>query len=861
MKLFNRNCGYIKQLSLFIFIILASCNMLFPQPCIQKLNEGWIFKEARLTNWYPATVPGVVQTDLIKNGIIEDPFYRLNERGVQWVDKEDWVYKKEFNVLPDLLKLKNIILDCKGLDTYADVYINDSLVIKANNMFREWKADIKNIINSGKNTIKVYFHSPAKIDIPKFDALPFHYATRLDQSENGGLLDKKISIFARKAGYQYGWDWGPRLVTLGIWRPIEIMGWDNVAIDNVYIKQPNVTKKQADLIDQVTITADKDINRALLQVKDINNNKVLATKRLDIKKGVSTVSMPFRISNPHLWWTNGLGSQYMYHIQTEVFIGSKKVDNKSVKVGLRSLKLITKKDKDGTSFYFELNGVPVFCKGADYVPQDNFLPRVTDANYLRTIQDVAKSNMNMLRVWGGGIYENDVFYNLCDEYGILVWHDFMFACALYPASGAFLENVKQEAIDNVCRLRNHPCMAVWCGSNENQEGWYKWGWQEYEGAYKDRVWKEFKDLYYNTLPEVVKKYAPETPYWPSSPFADYGGGSEQNMGDYHYWGVWHGKEPIASYNTFRSRFFSEYGFQSFPEYISVKQYAPNPSDWNIQSEVMMSHQRGGDFANKLIETYLLNEYKKPDNFQRFLYMSQVLQGDAIKTAIEAHRRDMPYCMGSLFWQIDDCWPVASWASRDYYGRWKAQQYYARKAFQNVLVSPLLKKEKLCIYVVSDSLKAFRGKLVMKIMKFDGTIINQKESDVVVPSNSSNILMERDIDTLLKGTHKSDVFVYVSLTDSEGQTYDNEYVMLKQKEMNYPHVDIAKTIVSTDGGFKITLYTPLFARAVFLQVDDIKSIFSDNYFNLLPGEKRTIILKTSLSKVDLLKSLTIQSLVE
>jgi beta-mannosidase len=852
----------IKRLFILISTISLS-SMLYAQPQIPEINQGWKFKQARLSNWYPATVPGVVHTDLLKNGIIEDPFYRLNERGLQWIDKEDWIYETKFNIHSDLFKLQHILLDCKGLDTYADVYLNDSLIVKADNMFREWKANVRNIIHEGKNTLRIYFHSPIKMDISKWDALPFQYAARLDQSENGGTFDKKVSIFARKAGYQYGWDWGPRLVTSGIWRPIQLIGWSDAFIDSQYFKQPKVDKSMAYLVDQVKIVADHDIKNATLQVRDLDSKIVMAVRELNIKKGESTTNIPFSIHHPQLWWTNGLGNPHRYNFETTLIVGNKKLDVKMEKIGVRSLKLVTKKDQYGTAFYFELNGHPLFCKGADYVPQDNFLPRVTDADYQKTILAVANSNMNMLRVWGGGIYENDIFYNLCDEYGVLVWQDFMFACSLYPAEGSFLENIKQEAIDNVCRLRNHACIALWCGNNENQEGWYTWGWKdqlEKKGkTIAEKVWNQFKNQYYVALPQVIKEYAPETAYWPSSPFSDYGQASNDHQGDYHYWGVWHGKAPIETYNTFRARFFSEYGFQSFPEFISIKQYAPKAEDWDIRSEVMMSHQRGGNFANELIESYLLDEYRKPNNFQRFLYMNQVLQGDAIKTAIEAHRRDRPYCMGTLFWQIDDCWPVASWASRDYYGRWKAQQYFSRKAYQDILVSPIMKDKNLFVYVVSDKLKSFKANLILKVMTFDGKVIAQKKSNIIVPANASTMIMKENITTMLGMIARNNVFVHASIVDEKGKLYDNNYVLLKQKEMSYPKVKVCWQIAPIKEGYKITLSASCFARAVFMQVDDVKSFFSDNYFDLLPNEKRTITLHTSLPKDDLLKSFSIKTL--
>lgn len=848
---------------LFLCTLLFGIHTMNAAPIIQSLNKGWTFKQDRLTNWYPATVPGVVHTDLIDNQIIEDPFFRLNERGVQWIDKENWVYKMQFTPDADILKQQHVVLDFKGLDTYADVYLNDSLIISADNMFREWRKEVKSLLKNGQNELRVFFHSPIRHDLYKRFDLPAPYPAGNDQSENGGIFDFKVSIFARKAGYHYGWDWGPRLVTSGIWRPVSLIGWSDARVDNVYYMQPDVTASRAKLNAQVTVEVASPVEDALVQVVDEETNKVLAKKIVNLKAGMQKVDLPFTIRRPKLWWSNGLGEAYRYTFTTKVLQGAKVLDSQSEKIGVRSMKLITKPDEHGTSFYVELNGHPVFCKGANFVPQDNFLPRVTDAQYKETVLAAVQANMNMLRVWGGGIYENDIFYDLCDEYGILVWQDFMFACSLYPTEGALLENCREEAIQNVKRLRNHPSIALWCGNNENNEAWYTWGWKrQFEEKGKDiaaRVWKQYTDLFHGVLPEVMGEYAPETAYWPSSPFSKDGQPSNETDGDRHYWSVWHSKEPIAQYNHERSRFFSEYGFQSFPEFVSVKQYAPEKRDWDIYSEVMMAHQRGGTHANGLIEAYMLNEYNRPDNFERFLYVNHVLQGDAIKTAIEAHRRDMPYCMGTLFWQHNDCWPVASWSSRDYYNRWKAQHYFTRKGYKDILISPIAMDDMLRVFVVSDRLKSTRGRLTISLMKFDGEVIQKYERRVRIPANNSIVLFEKSVKDYLKDVDAADVFVHAVFDDGD-KTYDNNYVLLKQKDMHYPVAKLTHEVVEVEPGvMNVTITADTFARAVFLQVDDVKSVLSDNYFDLLPGESKTIQVQTVLGKKKFEDTLKIQQL--
>ena len=817
---------------------------------VKNLHEGWKFRQARLTNWYPATVPGVVHTDLLQNKIIEDPFFRLNERGLQWIDKEDWVYETCFTLAADMMRKENMELVFEGLDTYADVYLNDECILKADNMFRRWSIPIRQYIREENNILKVYFHSPVKIDVPKWDALPYQYPASNDQSENGGLFNKKISIFARKAGYHYGWDWGPRLVTSGIWRPVYIRAWSDLRINDVFIEQKEVGAGRAVIAGHVELDADKDMNGVLVTITDEVTGRVLGEWQADLKRGTNRVTVDFVLHKPKLWWSNGLGEPFLYRFRTDIIAGGELLDSKTERVGIRSLKVVHQPDKDGHTFYIELNGRPVFAKGANYIPSDNFLPRVTPENYKRTILDAAGVNMNMLRVWGGGIYENDVFYDLCDEHGIMIWQDFMFACSMYPAEGALLDNIHQEAVDNVKRLRNHACIALWCGNNECQDAWLGWGWkreiERQNKEYADKIWAQYRQQYHVTLPGVVREYAPGTFYWPSSPFAFEGEMSGTTDGDRHYWSVWHGKAPISDYDSEKSRFFSEYGFQSFPEFESVKRYAPYPEDWDIRSEVMMSHQRGGDHANGLIETYLLNEYKKPRDFRAFLYINHVLQGDAIKTAIESHRRQMPYNMGTLFWQHNDCWPVASWASRDYYGRWKAQHYYTRKAYDDILISPVVEGGDLKVYAVSDRLENTSGRLQLQVCQFDGTVVHHWDKSVGISGNDSRVCFSAPLAKLLEGADRGTVYVRVDYTDKSGRVYHNNYCLGKQKDMDYPKVDLQTEVRSIEGGYEVMVSADKFARAVCLSVADNESVYSDNYFDVQPKSSVQVQVRTRLS---------------
>lgn len=525
-----------------ILLLLFSFNKLF---AVEKmyLNNNWKFKQARGVNWYEAEVPGVVHIDLLNNGLIPDPYIGLNERMVQWVDKEDWIYESEFFVRKELLNYDNINLIFEGLDTYADIYLNDSLLFSSDNMFLLWSHDVNGILRNGLNRLKVCFYSPLKIDLPKWESYHYKLKTPNDQSENGGMFDRKVGVFARKAGYHYGWDWGPRLVTSGIWRPVYLECWDDIKIEDIYYKQECITKEKAKVRAVINILSDKKVDNADVEVLVSNGQKFV--KHQSLINGKNEIIVDIDIKNPRLWWTNGLGEPYLYNFTANVSIDGKITDSKKTRVGLHTIKLKTEKDNVGSSFYFELNGVPVFMKGANYIPCDVFLPKVTDSIYIQTILDAKKANMNMLRVWGGGIYENDIFYDLCDEHGILVWQDFMFACALYPGDKEFLNNVRKEAEYNIIRLRNHPSIALWCGNNECQDAWFTWGWkEEYENidpAFADKLWSDFKKLYYEVLPDCVSEYSFNVPYRASSPMATSDSHSNLRNGDYHYWGVWGGR--------------------------------------------------------------------------------------------------------------------------------------------------------------------------------------------------------------------------------------------------------------------------------------------------------------------------------
>ena len=827
----------------------------------KELNENWTFSQVDKNEWLTATVPGTVHTDLLENGKIEDPFYRLNEHDLQWIDKVDWEYKTTFTVENELLEKDVVELDFKGLDTYADVFVNGEKVLSTDNMFREWDANVKAFLKEGENELHIVFRSPIVEGIKKYDAQGYVIpVSENDLSKIGKVEgDKMVSIYTRKAGYHFGWDWGPRFVTSGIWRPIALNAWNKAKIENLQIIQNSVADDKATFTAVFEIDA-VDNGKANISIQ--NDGATLAKSAVELQKGVQKYSIDFEIINPKLWWTNGLGEAHLYNISGELNIAGS-IDSKVTRIGIRTLELIRDKDTDGTSFYFKLNGHPVFMKGANYIPNDAFLPRVTEENYRKVVETAKISNNNMLRVWGGGVYEEDIFYDLCDEAGILVWQDFMFACAMFPGDEAFLDNVKHEAIDNVKRLRNHPSIGLWCGNNEILAAWKGWGWKEKEEAKSqenaDKIWKAYEDIFHKTLPEVVAEYDSQRSYWGSSPSSGEGIPADLVNGDEHYWGVWWGKAPFQTYATHLPRFMSEYGFQSFPEIATVRKYAV-PEDYDIFSEVMKSHQRSS-IGNGTIEYYMLKEYKKPKDFESFLYVNQVLQAEGIKFGLEGHRRAMPFCMGSLYWQINDVWPVASWSSTDYYQNWKALQYYVKKGFEQVLISPYIDDIKFKVGIVNDRLEDINAEMKLKLMDFDGKVIWESASLVTIGANSSKDFYEVN-KAEFEQEHKNEIdnSVFVCELVENGKTLSkNSFFFKPFKELKLAKPNVEFDITKTENGFDIQLNTDKLAKNIYLQIGDEQGFFSDNYFDLLPGETVTINLKTSISEEKLKEVLALRTL--
>ena len=828
------------------------------------LSNNWVFKQLNDTIWRTAEVPGTVHTDLLKHNIIENPFYRLNEHHVQWVDKEDWVYKTSFTISKETLEKEQLEIEFQGIDTYSDIYVNNSKVLSTDNMFRSYKVDVKEYLKEGDNELKVILESPIKKGIEKYDAIDYQIEVSDNDLAKIGKVegDKKVSVFSRKAGYHFGWDWGPRLVTSGIWRPVILKNWNHFKIEDVFIRQ-KILKDSAQLSAEIEILSTKELEKSELEISI--NDTLLVTKEYSLKEGKNKFTVLFTIKNPKLWWPNGMGKQHLYDINVKMNYKNHS-DEKRNRVGLRTIELLQEKDSIGTSFYFKVNGIPTFMKGANYIPQDLFLPRVKNSNYHHILNSAKEANMNMIRVWGGGFYENKEFYDLCDEMGLLVWQDFMFACAMYPGDEEFLENVKQEAIDNVKRLRNHTSIALWCGNNEVLSAWERWGWKqkvtkEQSEKAANTTWQSYVDIFHKVLPEVVEQYDSDRNYWASSPSSELGVPESHTDGDAHYWGVWWGKEPFNNYNVKIPRFMSEFGFQSFPELATVNKYTV-PEDHDIFSEVMKSHQRSS-IGNGTIKEYMLRHYKQPKNFESFLYVSHLLQAYGITTGIEAHRKNRYRCMGSLYWQINDCWPVASWSSIDYYGKWKALHYGVKESFKKTILSFDDKKDKINLFIATDSLSDFSAKLVLKLLDFEGNKIHSWNKDIQVKGNDSQSYFSLNKDELVAISENNDrQFLNATLIVNNKVIDVKQHFFIPFKNLKLPQPEITFDASENEEEYIVTLQSKKLAIGVFAS-GNFDENFSDNYFNMLPNTEKKITIKKGTIKTltDFKSQLKIISLID
>ncbi len=839
----------------------------------QVLNAGWEFHalnasgRPEMNAWRAAQVPGVVQTDLLAAHLIPDPFYGDNESQLQWIGLTDWEYRTTFQVNAATLRHEHVDLMFEGLDTYAEVFLNEQPVLTADNMFRQWRVAAKPLLKPGPNTLRIVFHSPVTSMISKVKALPYILPS-VSTANEGNEENVATAPYTRKAPYQYGWDWGPRYITIGIWKPVYLQTWDSARIANLHIHQLKIGRDEAEVAAEVEIESTRPASANITITHDNAGGAMtnVATQSVQLDAGTNQVSVPLRIVSPKLWYPAGYGAQDRYRFSATVKIGKVVAAQAEVKTGLRSVELRRTPDQWGKSFTFVVNGVPIFAKGANVIPFDSFPSRVTPDRYRQILTAARDANMNMVREWGGGIYESDEFYDICDELGLMVWQEFMFGGDMVPGDLAFQENVREEAKQQVKRLRDHPSIVLWCGNNEIEAGWVAWAdrlsfKESITPPQRDRVWEDYVVLFHGILKSVADEYAALTPYWPSSPSADLEGPpSSEDNGDMHYWDVWHGLKPIEDYNQQNPRFMSEFGFQSFPEMRTIRSFAA-PGDLAIDSEVMKSHQKNHG-GNERILTYMLREYPEPRDFASFIYLSQVQQAEAIKVGAEHLRRNRPRSMGALFWQLNDCWPVASWSSVDYFGRWKALQYYARRFYADLLISPYAHDGAIDVYVVSDKLQATNGRVHMQLLDFSGKVLIEKTQDVQIPAQSSAVYLSMNEKEILGSANPEAAFLVFDLNVDGKRVSRNEVFFDHMRNLDLPLKPVIQSSIQpTKDGYALTLQSPVLARNVYLSFGDLEVTPSDNYFDLLPGEQVVVQLKSPATLQQLQQTLKVISLTD
>jgi beta-mannosidase len=781
------------------------------------------------------SLPSTVHSALLPQ--IKHPFKGSNEDSLQWITEKDWTYKTTFKVGNETLEKEYVNLHFKGIDTYASILLNGIEILQTDNAFKHWKTDVKPYLKE-ENQLIIAIQSPLQIEEEKAAANPYS-------------LPEGNRIYTRKAQFQYGWDWGPHLNTMGIVKPVYLEAYDQFKIKDVYIKQNFIQDSIANLTAQIKFS--KPITEQLTYQIKVNDSlfPIKITDSLLQSNSYATQEVHFEINQVQLWWPHNIGEPYLYEMEVLVSKDGELMDSKKLKRGIRTIELINEPDDAGTSFFFKVNGVPIFMKGANYIPQNSMQDLVTDQHYENLLSDVVDANMNMLRVWGGGSYENDIFYDKCDEKGILIWQDFMFACAMYPGDARFRESVTEEITQQITRLRNHSSIALWCGNNETSEAWNNWGWQAGRPqAERDSIWEDYRAVFQLAMPKYISELTKE-PYWESTPKLGRGNPRYEFEGDAHDWRVWHDAYAFEHFEEHVPRFMSEFGFQSHPSYKTVE-YINKDGSLNIHSADYASHQKH-ERGNELIREYMARDFPVPTSDEDYVYMSQLLQAYGMSKGFQAHRRARPYNMGTLYWQLNDCWPAVSWSSIDYFGNWKALHYQAKRDFENLLISNYVKDGVLHSYVVNDDLYDLTSGYTLMIMDFYGKELYQESFVGTAGMNSSNKFHHIDLGSL--DIDLSTVYVYTEFGSS--RTID---VLVRPKDLKLPKEELSLKSLKTKDRYRVTLKSAVFVKDVFLY-SNLKGHFSDNFFDLEPDMEKTLFFETDSVVAPVFKYKTLNGLIK
>lgn len=790
----------------------------------RELNQNWTMRCVEDLQWQEAIVPGTVYTDLLRNGNMENPYWKDNEDAICSLMEKDYEYQCTFQG-EETSELSSVFLRFEGLDTVADIYLNNVHLGNAESMHRIWEYSVKDILLSGENTLKVVFHSPLKFIAEAYKK----YGNIGNDDTYEGFMH------LRKAHYMFGWDWGAHLPDAGIFRPVFLCSVSHGRIDSVYIRQQHEENK-------CTLKFKGDCIR---ETPGEYQWRVLVTAP-DGQKYETALSAEGEgqlvIEDPELWWPNGLGDQPLYQVEAQLLYEGNVEDTWKKRIGLRTMTMQRKKDQYGESFAHEVNGKAFFAMGADYIPEEHLLGRRCEEKTRRLLEDCRLANFNVIRVWGGGFYPDDWFFDICDELGLVVWQDFMFACSVYELTPEFEANIRKEFADNIKRLRHHASLGLWCGNNEMEMFVDERCWVTKASEVRDYLF-----MYERIIPEVLGEYDPETFYWPASPSS---GGSFDNpndpdRGDVHYWKVWHGNRPFSEYRKHFFRYASEFGFQALPSKKTIETFTDDPDDWNLFSYIMEKHQRNYG-ANGKIMNYMQQTYRYPGDFDTVIYASQLLQADAIRYGVEHFRRNRGRCMGAVYWQLNDCWPVISWSSIDYTGRWKALHYYAKRFFAPVMIScqeeSWLTQEanmnrqhfqfekSIHLNVTNETLGDKEILVKWYVRNAAAEILREEQAMIQVPAQESVWLPKEELPEI-------DVFTqYVSFEAWENGKCISEGTVIFSypKYFRYENPELSCKVE----GNQITVSSPVYAKSVEILNEQEDLVLSDNYFDL-NGDSRTV----------------------
>lgn len=817
----------------------------------QSLSGVWSVTSTDGVYKLKGTIPGTVFLLLEQSGYWGDHnvFYRENNLDCLSIADRDFIFEYKFNLDTGWFEHKGgpIFLEADGLDTLSEIYLNEQAVGKTENMHRSYRFDVSGILRDGMNHISIKFSNSLEYIRKEYERRPVWCA-----GSDGKWIVKGFNMI-RKSHCSYGWDWGPKIPDIGIWRDIRLVKFEKARISQIHITQEHEKKMVNLLIDPETEIWEYGDYRWLVKLKDPEDN---------IQEFKFSGEGPYEIAieDPKLWWPNGFGNQPLYELTIDLIDDHSILDRDVKKIGLRTLTIQREPDKHGESFQFVINDIPIFIRGANYIPEDVFLTRMNKSRTEQLIREAIKANFNSLRIWGGGIYPSNDFYDLCDQYGLIVWQDLMFACTLYDINNpAFLENIIEEVRNNLLRIRHHASLAMICGNNEME-------WIIHDGIENIKIESSTKDEYirqYETeFPSIVKEVCPEIFYWPASPSS---GGNFDNpnspeRGNVHYWQVWHGRKDYNEYEDHTFRFLSEFGFESFPSLKTVESFT-SEEDLNIFSPVMEEHQKCLS-GNATILDYIARYYRYPNSLSSLIYVSQVSQAEAMRHGIEHLRRNRGISMGTLYWQLNDNWPVASWSSIDYYGRWKALHYVARRVYHNILLSSCIKGDKTQIHLSNESRNIIKGELNWQLIHLDGKLINTGEKRVETAALSSSVIEEISSGKFLEDQGKREILLYYEFHDESGYAYEGFHVYTYYKHLSLRRASIQNKVRTAEHGFEISIKTDYPVLFVELDLTDNDCIFSDNYFPLLPGVNRIIQLSSEdLTEEIIRKELTIRSLVD